>query len=432
MPEPTADRPPTPEVDAIVLEHAYRGVRLQMRLRLLLVVFVVLTVIIIPPVSGLLACVVVIAGYLLWSIGLALWERRGGASLVRRAWLALFVDLLVLAVLTVLTGVAAQQSWTSDVLIHGMFLIPVLAATQLRPMICTAVVVPTVAVYVAASVVTQAANDEPASSIALRTLVLIGVGVGCVALSEIQRSRVATIGGLVHDRTSLLAELVGVESRERRDLSEHLHDGALQYVLAARQDLADLRTPGDGASSPAPDVVDRVEHALTESSRMLRSTITDLHPAVLQQAGLARAVRELADAASSRAGFAVEVDDRDWPDDLRTPHDALLYGAARELLTNVVKHASASTVRVTLGRSETSARLLISDDGRGIAPEDMERALAAGHIGLRSHQLRVEAAGGTFTLAPARPTGTTATVEVPLSGTAGARPASVGAAGGLG
>ena len=140
---------------------------------------------------------------------LAVWVWRGGPLLVRRAWLALFVDLAVLAALTVLTGVAAEQSWTSNVLINGMFLIPVLAASQLRATVCAAVVAPTVVVYVVASLVTQAANAEPAESIALRTLVLVGVGLGCVALSAIQGSRVAMIGGLVLDRTSLLTELLG-------------------------------------------------------------------------------------------------------------------------------------------------------------------------------------------------------------------------------
>ncbi len=417
MLEPAADTRTAPEVDAVVLEHAYRGVRLQMLLRVLLVVFVALTVIVIPPAGGTLASVLLIVGYALWAGCLAVWVWRGGPLLVRRAWLALFVDLAVLAALTVLTGVAAEQSWTSNVLINGMFLIPVLAASQLRAAVCAAVVAPTVVVYVVASVVTQAANAEPAESIALRTLVLVGVGLGCVALSAIQGSRVAMIGGLVLDRTSLLTELLGVESRERRELSENLHDGALQYVLAARQDLADLRAPSQGASAPTPEAVARVEYALTESSRMLRSTITELHPAVLKQAGLARALRELAETASSRGHFAFELDDSDWPDDLRTTQDALIYAVARELLTNVVKHAAASTVRITLGHTETAARLRVSDDGRGIAEGTLTRGLAAGHIGLRSQQLRVEAAGGTLALSPARPTGTTATLEVPLAET---------------
>ena len=74
------------------------------------------------------------------------------------AWLALLVDVVVLGVLTLLTGVATPQSWTSDVFTTGFLLIPVLAATQLRVWVCTAVVVPTAVVYFLAAVATREAN----------------------------------------------------------------------------------------------------------------------------------------------------------------------------------------------------------------------------------------------------------------------------------
>ena len=131
-------------------------------------------------------------------------------------WLALFIDLAALAALTLLAGASARQSWTADVLVNGFFLVPVSAATQLRPGVCAAVAAPTIAVYLVSSVLTKSANAEPWESILLRTLVLIGLGCGCVALSWVQRSRVRTIGALLRDRTSLLNELIGTEDRERR------------------------------------------------------------------------------------------------------------------------------------------------------------------------------------------------------------------------
>ena len=102
-----------------------------------------------------------------------------------------------------------------------------------------------------------------------------------------------------------------------------------------------------------------------------------------------------------------------WPDATRTPVDALLYSAARELLTNVVKHADASTVRITLARQGAGAHLVVADDGRGLPPDALRGAPADGHIGLHSQQLRVAAAGGTLSLTAARPTGTVATLDLP-------------------
>jgi two-component system, NarL family, sensor kinase len=400
---------PGSDVAAVALEHARRGLALQSLLRMVLLAFLVLTVSAVPPEQGFLACALVVAGYGLWVLGVAVWVRSGVPSAVRMGWLAQFVDLAVLAALTLVTGIATPQDWTSDVLDAGFLLIPVLAATQLQPRICAAVVVPTVLVYLAAGIATQQSNDEPWASLLLRTLLLAGVGIGCVGLSRIQRSRVRTIGALVQDRTNLLTELTDIERRERRSLSEHLHDGALQYVLAARQDLDDARETGD------PATFTRVEQALAESSQLLRSTVAELHPAVLDRAGLPAAVRELARSAAARGGFAVHPDTHEWPDDVRTRADALLYRTARELLGNVVRHAGARSVTVALALAGGRARLTVADDGVGIAEGAVQHSLELGHIGLTSHALRIEAAGGTLTLHPGLPSGTVVVVDVPAA-----------------
>jgi two-component system NarL family sensor kinase len=404
-----ADPATSPELDAIVLEHAYNGVRLQLVLRGLLVVFVALTVAIVPPEHHALASYVMVSIYGVWAVGVAVWSERGGPAPVRFVWLALFVDVLALGGLTVLAGVAASQSWTADVLINGFFVIPLLAATQLQPGVCAAVVVPTVAVYLAVSIVTQSANGEPWSSVLLRSLVLAGLGAGCIALSRIQQSRVATIGRLVGDRTSLLTEVMTTEDRERRQLAERLHDGALQYVLAARHDVEDVQ------SDPA--ALDRLDEALTESSRLLRSTVAELHPAVLERLGLAQALRDLARTTEARGGFAVTLELDGWEEGARSPADGLLYATARELLSNIVKHAGASAVHINLARSGELAQLVIADDGCGIPDGAVEASLDRGHIGLASHRVRLQAAGGGLSMTGASPSGTIATVDVPCAPT---------------
>jgi two-component system, NarL family, sensor kinase len=392
---------PSADVRAVAAEHARRAAALQVAMRWVLVGFVALTVLAVPPARDLAACAALAAGYAVCASAVAWWARRG-----RDVWPALFVDVAVLGALTLVTGVTTPQGRTSDVLAAGFLLVPVLAATELRPGMCAAVVWPTVAVYFAAGVATRAADDEPWPALLLRTLVVAGVAAGCVGLSLVQRSRVATITGLVRTRNELLAELAGVEQRERRTLAEHLHDGALQYVLAARHDLEDAR---DGE----PAAFDRLDVALAESSRLLRSTVAELHPAVLERAGLPAALRDLAGAAAARGGFAVDVRTDDWPDDLRTPADPLLYRTARELLANVAEHARAATASVSLERVGDRVRLVVVDDGVGVTDEAAARAVERGHIGLASHAVRVRAAGGRFTVAAGSP-GTVAAVELPL------------------
>ncbi len=407
---------PGPDVAAVLVEHARRGVRLQVAVRAVLVALVAATVLAVPPAQDLATCVAVAVGYAVAALGVAVWTRDGGPAAVRWAWVALFLDLAVLAGLTLLTGVDAPRSRTSEVLATGILLVPVLAAAQLRPRVCAAVVVPAVATYLVAGAATRTADGEPWASLLLRTLVVAGVGAACVALSAIQRSRVTTIGRLVRARTDLLAELTALERRERRALSEQLHDGALQYVLAARQDLDEARDTG------AAEAFDRLEEALRESSRLLRTTVAELHPAVLDRAGLPAALRDAVRTTAARAGLTAELDLDGWPADRRTPVDGLLYRTARELLGNVARHARATRVAVTLALADGVARLTVADDGVGMAGPGPAHRLGEGHIGLASHALRVEAAGGRLTVAPGATTGTVATVALPLPAAAGPVP----------
>ena len=394
-----------------VRQYARRGVRLQILLRAALVLFVVLTVAIVPPEKDKLACDVLAGAYSVWALAVGAWGWGGRSAALRFAWVALFVDLAVLATLTLLAGASAQQSWTAYVLVNGFFLIPPLAAAQLRPEACAAVTVPTVAVYLLSSILTKSANAEPWDSILLRTLVLCGLGGSCVALSSIQRSRVATIIELIRERSGLLGELIGTEDRERLSLAEHLHDGALQYVLAARYDLEDARELGD------PAAFERLDRALTESSRLLRSTVTELHPAVLEQAGLAHALRELATSTGETGGIEMTLELDGWSVDQQTSADRLLYSTARELLANVVKHARARSATVTLAHDDGRAVLTIIDDGCGIPDSAVSTAVRDGHIGLDSYRVRVGAAGGTFSVTRARPAGTIARIELPTDAT---------------
>jgi len=394
----------------ILLEHAFLGIRVQLLLRLSLAVFVVAVVTTLPPEHDRVACDVVAGAYVVWTVMVA-WvarvTRRAAEPVIRRIWLALFVDLLALVALSVLAS-RSEQSWTSDVLVNGFFLIPMLATTQLRPEVSAAITVPTVAAYLGSLIAARHANAEPWAGIIVSTVALGALSLGCVLLSWVQRSRVLTIAGLILDRTKLSGELIQVETTARRELAEELHDGALQYVLAARQDLEDLRLHSE------PESLDRIELALQESTSLLRSKVSQLHPSVLERAGLRRALEDLADTAAARGRLTVRLDAADWDDSWHGPAQEILYSVARELLTNVVKHADARCVEIGLDHSDQSIRLTIADDGKGFADGMADRRLAEGHIGLASQRIRIESAGGSLRLR-SDVAGTVAEVELPIA-----------------
>lgn len=384
-----------------------RGVRIQALLRLLLAAFLVAVLVTQPPAEHRLLCWVIVISYVLWSVATAAVQRRG-AGLVPYTWLALAVDVITLTGLTLVVDTSAATTWTAYTLLDGLFVVPLLAATQLSPLVCALATAPAVAAYVVSGLLIRPVDEEPISYVVLRATLLAVVGLACVLLTALQRSRVVTIARLLQDRNHLLEEMVQIEQREQRNLAEALHDGALQYVLAARQEV-EPAVAGDA------ECLERVEFALAETTRLLRTTMTQLHPVALESAGLLPVLKDVADSTGSRGRLSIEVVTQDWDESTRTAADELLLVTVRELLTNVVKHAAARKVVVQLARTEGVARLSVIDDGRGLGGVDLDARLRKGHLGLASRRIRVEAAGGWMRLRDAVPHGTVAEVEVPLA-----------------
>jgi two-component system NarL family sensor kinase len=170
-------------------------------------------------------------------------------------------------------------------------------------------------------------------------------------------------------------------------------------------DLEDVRD-GD------PDAVERVDHALTTSAGLLRRTVSELHPAVLDHAGLVRAAEDLAEGLRQR-GYEVDMRAEGMPVRPATEADRVVFAALRELVTNVVKHSGATSVVVELEAQDDRIVASVTDDGTGFDETRADERLAAGHIGLASQRLRVEAAGGRLVATPVEPHGLRMTVSVP-------------------
>ncbi len=150
--------------------------------------------------------------------------------------------------------------------------------------------------------------------------------------------------------------------------------------------------------------------ALQETATGLRSTVTELHPQVLAQLGLTPALREMLKQFEARTEINVEAD----LEDVGKPESQqLLHRAARELLTNVGKHAEATTVRVALKRNGNRVKMTIADDGAGFDPAVVGQSVAEGHIGLGSLLARFDAMGGAMDIDSHVGNGTRITVTSP-------------------
>ncbi|NHC13977.1 sensor histidine kinase [Motilibacter deserti] len=340
----------------------------------------------------------VLAAYAAWSTAWLLVPARAAAR-PWTSWMTTAVDVVALA------GLAAASGGSGSLLQPVFFLLPIVLAFQYRPALTAAVGVATSVGYLVVSLQTPAyAGGTAAPVVWLHFGFLLWLAAATTGLSVLLVRRSAAVLGLLDARQRLVADALTAEERERRRIAETLHDGPLQSVLAARMDVEGARDRHEGEG------LARAEDLLRGAAGELRAAVTVLHPQVLGRLGLGPAVRELAGQQARRGRLELDL----HVDDVE-PHetDDLLYGVARELLTNVVKHGRATQVCVRLDRAADGRRLVVADDGVGFDTGVEVHRLREGHIGLASQRLRVATAGGRLTLATARGEGTRVTVEVP-------------------
>ena len=286
----------------------------------------------------------------------------------------------------------------------AFYVMPIAAAVRLSPPVTALWLGLALAAYLLVAVPhpdTDLSDDVDA--ILEQSLALLWVGAGAVMLSAYIARREQSLAALADARRLLVRQALDAEARERRRLAEALHDQAIQNVLVARQEVGD-------AARDVPGALDRAREALDETSTQLREEIFAMHPLGLERAGLAAALRSYADVAAARGGFTAEVE---VDDDAAGAHDELVLATARELLTNVAKHAGAKAVSVRVAAEPGVLRLTVADDGAGLAHERLEHALAEGHIGLAAATERVRALGGDVAIESEPGGGTIIAVVLP-------------------
>ncbi len=375
-------------------------------LRIPVIALVALGQSLVHPHRDTTAFAVMLACFALWSAGILVWVYVRPAG-PRLALAATGVDIAAISVLAVLSGGAFSNARLA------LFLVPVAVAFRFRPWVTAVATVVTVGAYVGQAV-THPSRGEPEAARFILTQAgfLAWMGVACVLLSLLLARRTEEVAHLGEARSRLLRDVQDAELRERRALAEALHDHALQNLLSARHELEEA---ADELPASAP--LERADAAIAETVGQLRDAVFELHPYVLDQAGLEAAVRSVSQRAASRAGLELRLDLR-YPH--RHPEDQLLYSAARELLANVVRHADARTVAVRLVENGRSAHLLVEDDGCGFPEGLPAERLADGHVGLASQRFRVEAAGGTMLVSSSPAQGTRVEIRMPLHGETGA------------
>jgi PAS domain S-box-containing protein len=210
----------------------------------------------------------------------------------------------------------------------------------------------------------------------------------------------------------LVGKLIMTQEEERRRVAYDVHDGLAQTAAAAHQHLQVFARHNPPGSASGQEELDEALELVRKVVGEARQVIHDLRPTVLDDFGLAAAVRLQVQTLHSdglEVGFEEALGDQRLPPEVETT----LFRVAQEALTNVRKHARASTAHVVLDRSGKAVRLMVRDEGRGFRPDEAKKSNGPGErVGLSGMRERLSLLGGRFELQSEPGSGTTVTAEV--------------------
>jgi signal transduction histidine kinase len=207
----------------------------------------------------------------------------------------------------------------------------------------------------------------------------------------------------------LTTRLQLAREEERTCIAREVHDELGQALTGLKIDLAWLKSRMTDRA-----LVDRVQSVIVRidgAMDTVRRIATDLRPSVLDDLGLVAAVEWQAQEFERSTGITVQLEVQAEHVDLEDICATTAFRILQETLTNVVRHARATRVKIALRVSAEALTLEVRDNGRGISAAEMASPRALGLLGSRE---RAIACGGELAIGGVRGKGTTVSLSIPL------------------
>lgn len=213
------------------------------------------------------------------------------------------------------------------------------------------------------------------------------------------------------DREVILRSLSNRMAEERQDertqIAGYLHDDLAQmlYRMSLHIDISRKHLTS-GQSLEALDELAAIQDTKDRTLQLIRSLIKDLHRSPLGRAGLTEAISSFCEDLEKSSGIEFVLDLREV--EMPPPIQLLCYQVTREGIMNIIKHAEATRVDVTLEPTGEGGRVTIKDDGKGFDPE---QGSPEGHFGLAMMRERAQISGGSLKIESAPGQGSTVVAE---------------------
>lgn len=201
----------------------------------------------------------------------------------------------------------------------------------------------------------------------------------------------------------------------RTEIAREIHDELGQILSALKMDLFWLsrKVPEEGT-----EVIDKIQSMMLlidSTIKTVERILVTLRPSMLDELGLTAAIEWLGEEFQGRTGIVCEAILEPAPERLITDEkiSTALFRICQEALTNITRHARATSVQIVLRTVGDQIELTVSDNGIGISKQDIKKSDSFGILGIRE---RVNLLGGRVNIAGRKGKGTVLRVRIPLTG----------------
>jgi len=235
------------------------------------------------------------------------------------------------------------------------------------------------------------------------------------AQAKLQCQALLSESGLMQDKLRRVTrQMITAHDEDRKRISRELHDGVVQPLVGINVALSALSRRGDGGPQRWKQNIARTQRLIETAVRTVHRFSRDLRPAMLDDLGLIPALHAYSKRLAAHDKIRIQMTASRSVEGLSLAKRTVLFRVAQEALNNVIRHAQATEMEISLTSVDDRIRMKIVDNGKSFPVRKTLCAKSTRRLGLIRMRERIEMIGGSFAIESTPGLGTTVRTEIPF------------------